>query len=379
MQFQKLKYWKQPRLKALKRPASTGPIGLDFGMERINLVQFEKRVDNKNIVAAASIPYLKERDEILSSKNELRFFINRALKTQPFRGRDVVAALPPNMFQLVHVNYKINRNEDQNSALIKAIKDRFSERLENAVIDYLPIRPKVEDQIDRTALVAISEHRALINFLETLRGARLKVKALEVGSVAIKRLLSSLHEDGDSQQKIMAINFATNKSFVTVLWGGELLLDREVSIGLDCLLDAISESLEIPSDKAQQMLETYGLPEIDTQSSFGNSDHFSEDLSSTFSHILKPNFINLTNEIKKIMIYTAAETQGGAIDAVYLLGSVARWPGADKYLSKLIKLPVVTIDPLFGYFLNDAAIKGRELEPVSGIAVATGLALRGMN
>lgn len=359
-------------------PASVGPIGLDFGVERINLVQFEKRSNKKNVVAVASIPYLKERDEILNSQEELRFFINRALKSQPFRGREVVASLPPGLLQTVHVNYKINRHEDHDSALIKAIKDRFSDRLENAVIDYLPIRPKVDSQVERTALVAISEHRTLISFLESLRLARLKVRALEIGAVAIRRLLCSLQEDGQKQQKVMAINFGTHKSFVTVLWGGELLIDREVSIGRECLLEAITESIEIPPDKAQKMLESCGLSEIDTQSSFINSNQFDEDLSSTFSHILKPNFIKLSNEIKKILIYTAAETRGGAIDVVYLLGSVARWPGTDKYLSKLIKLPVVTIDPLFGYVQDVTDLMIDKLEPLSGIAVATGLALRGV-
>ena len=378
MSLQKLKDWTQPGLNALQMPASAGPIGLDFGMERLNLVQFEKRLDKKNIIAAASIPYLKQRDEILNSKDELKFFINRALKTQAFKGREVVAALPPNMFQLVHVNYQINKGEDQGEALIKAIKERFSDRLENAVIDYLPIRPKVEDQVDRSALVAISEHQKLIGFLETLRCSRLKVKALEVGSVAIQRLLCNMQEDGNHQQKVMAINFAATKSFVTVLWGGELLLDREVSVGLNCLLESISEGLDIPASEAEQMLQNHGLPEVETHSGFSNSGDFSEDLSSTFSHILKPNFIKLSNEVRKILIYTAAETQGGAIDAVYLLGGVARWPGADRYLSKLIKLPVVTIDPLFGYCQEKVYLEAKKLEPISGIAVATGLALRGV-
>ncbi len=378
MSSQKFKLWSPAKLKGLAKPALFGPIGVDFGLERLNLVQFEKRGKTKNIVAAVSVPYISSRDELLGSKDELRFFINRILKTYPFRGREVVAALPPRLFQLVHLNYRKSANEDQETALVRAIQERFGDRLESAVIDYLPIRPKVEDQVDRLAMVALSEHQTVVDFLEVMRASRLKVQALEVGSVAIKRLLTSFQEEGDARQKVMAINFATSKSYATVLWGGELLLDREVSVGLDSLLDSITESLDLAPDSALQMLEKCGLCEDESQSSFSPVGEFESDLSTTFAHILKPNFIKMAQELRKILIYTAAETQGGAIDAVYLLGSVARWPGVDKYLAKLINIPVLTVDPLFGYEHDDRSLDKGRAEPVSGIAVATGLALRGV-
>lgn len=376
MQLAKLKNWPKPARALLKARAGIAPIGMDFGLERLNMVQFERRGDSRNIVAAASVPYMRSRDELLNSPEELRFFINRALKSHPFRGRDVVAALPPSMLQLVHVNYRVGSNEEQSSALVRAVKDRFSDRLENAVIDYLPIRPKVEDQVERTAMVAMSEHSTIVRFLEALRASRLKVRSLEVGSVAIKRLLCNLQEGEYSQRKVMAINFATSKCFATVLWGGELLLDREVAVGVDCLLSAITETLDLSADKAQQMLETHGLPAEDVVPSLTGNTQFTDDLSATFANILKPGFIKLASDIRKVLIYTAAETQGGAIDTVYLLGNVARWPGADQYLSRLINLPVVTIDPLFGYDRKKVDMGKRKLEPISGIAVATGLALR---
>ncbi len=324
------------------------------------------------------MPYMKGRDELLGSGEELRFFINRTLKTQAFRGREVVAALPPNKFQLLHINYQVHKNDDHDAMLVRAVKERFSERLGNAVIDYLPIRPKVDDQVDRTALVAISDHEELVDFLEALRRAKLKVKALEVGSVAIQRLLSSLQKQDNHQSKLMAINFASDRTFVTVIWGGELLLDREIPVGLDSMLGAICSSLGMTEDKVVQMLEHYGLSEYDSQFNLGKDLNPNEDISSSLSQILSPSFQKLTKEIKKILIFTAAETQGGAIEAVYLLGSAARWPNSDKYLSRHIKLPVVTLDPLIGHSPKSGELRKDKLEPISGLSVASGLALRGL-
>ena len=296
-----------------------------------------------------------------------------------FKKNNFVAALPPNLIQLVLVNYHCARNQEQSSALYKTIAEQFSEKIEGAVIDYLPIRPKVEDQLDRSALVAIAKHEDVTQFLETLRLANLKVKALEIGPVAIKRLLTNLENKGDIPHKVMSINFALNNSFLTVLWDGELLLDRQVNIGLNAILDTVSEALDMPREQAHKLMRTHGFPSSDRRQDAGANNFFNEDINSSLMHILKPIFIRFAQEVKKVLIYTAAETQGGAIDIVYVLGSVARWPFVDQYLTNLINLPAKTINPFFGLSSENSSFDTEELESVSGIAVTTGLALHGFN
>ena len=77
-----------------------------------------------------------------------------------------------------------------------------------------------------------------------------------------------------------------------------------------------------------------------------------------------------------MLIYTASETQGTGIDKIYVLGGVSRWQGVDTYLSKLISRPVTKIHPFFGFQVNDSSMQISELDPISGISVATGLSLR---
>ncbi len=168
MQFQQLISGVQTRLHTLGRANNTGPIGIDFGIEQINLVQINRILDEFNITAAASIPYTVDREHLLQDPLLLRQLLKDTLKGQCFNRYHVVAALPPNLMQLVLVNYQCGRNQDHDTALIKAMSEQFNEKFEGTIIDYLPIRPKVEEQLERSALVAIAKHQDVTEFLETL-------------------------------------------------------------------------------------------------------------------------------------------------------------------------------------------------------------------
>jgi type IV pilus assembly protein PilM len=378
VQFQQLINKVQVGFNHLTPTSKVGPIGIDFGIEKVNLVQLYQTGDGYKILAAVSIPYTIEREQLLKDPDSLRELINDTLKDHNFKKRNVVAALPPNMMQLVLVNYQCTHEQDNDTILMQTISEQFAEKTEGAIIDYLPIRPKVREQLERSALVAIANHGDVTQFLETLRLAGLNTKSLEIGPVAIKRLLVNLEDKSDQLHKIMSINFAATYSFVTVLWDGELLLDRGINIGLDSIITAVSEALEISQKQAEQLMSIHGFTRKENTDDVLTNDFLDEDITTSLIHILKPIFIRFAEEIKKVLIYTAAETQGGAIDVVYIMGAIARWPMIDIYLSNLINLPVKKINPFFDDNVENEDIDTYSIEPVCGTAVASGLALHGI-
>jgi Tfp pilus assembly PilM family ATPase len=355
---------------------AAGPVGVYFGIERIDLVQSDYRGTERIIRTAASVPYPTDREQVLHSPVELRKLVLEAFKSRPFRGRKIVTALPPNMVQLINMHYKCRRNQSNADALLKAIRGRFGDKLDDAVVDFLPIRPRVEDQVDRAALVAIAQQDTVVEFLESLRKAGLSVKALEVGPVAIQRLLSNLRDVDDTSDKIMAFNIAEVKSFVTVVWDGDLLLDREIGIGLESIVAEVRDALDISVDQVHQLLQTHGLQHREFQQAEQKIDSLDQGIGGTLVQILKPTFLRFADEIKKVLVYTASETQGGGIDNVYVLGGVSRWPGVDEYLTRLIGRPVKKLHPFFGFPVKDSSVRVSELDSISGMAVATGLSLR---
>jgi len=103
-----------------------------------------------------------------------------------------------------------------------------------------------------------------------------------------------------------------------------------------------------------------------------------DDIRETLLQIIRPRFMPLLEEIKRTLMYAAAETRGEAAKRIYLVGSIARWNAVDQLLGEMLDIDVLTIpDPLAPFCMtSDSAGRMTGAEPE--IAVATGLALRNM-
>ena len=367
--------WFQPRSASNR----VGPIGVDIALEAIHLVQLES-ADNGRITlrAKVSLPIDSSRNELLQNPLQFRSLIKKALASGRFRGTNAVLALPSFLFRTMSINYRHAGSEKtEAAAILKVMKDRLEGDLGDYVLDYLPVtgRSKADEKL---ALVAVSERGKVVEFLELARKAGLNVSALEIGPLAISRLTRAITEDSDTAT-ILVVNSGRRASYLTLISGDDLLFDQEVPIGEHGLVQHICEVLDISERTARQLLSDTGVdpghhndPVADAIDESG--------LYNTLSEILKPQFMKLVDEIKRAFLYAAAETRGRGVTQVYLLGSIAYWPGAEQLLSTLSGSNVETIaDPLamFPSDEQDGAVSARQAAPET--AVATGLALRGMH
>ena len=318
---------------------------------------------------------------MLQKPEDLSKLISPILKEQSFRERNVVATVPNPLQRLLFVNFSCKSHEDEAQAILSALRTRVSGNLGEYVLDYLPINPFGNDaQQNRMALVAMAKQQDIEDYLDLLTSCGLNPLALEVGPVAINRLISTISEEQDSQ-KILAINFGSYKSYLTVLWNREVLVDRAVDFGMEDVLKAIGRAFDVQKQTALEVLHRYGLAqpfqlnESEYSLSGDETQREDDDIKQALINIMKPCFRGLVNEIRDVLIYIASETRGGAVEQIYLLGSLARISDVDQLLDQMISIPVKTINPFYGLSHGDET--GNDIGPLAGIAVATGLALRG--
>ena len=104
------------------------------------------------------------------------------------------------------------------------------------------------------------------------------------------------------------------------------------------------------------------------------------EVSATLLEIVKPSFLDLVNEINRVLVFTAAETHGVPVSRVYLLGCLAHWPGAQQLLTTLLDLEApagrVEFNQVFSDENDDTRVGWEQL--FSDISIAMGLALRGV-
>jgi type IV pilus assembly protein PilM len=357
-------------------------IGFDLGLEKLNMVQVSFCSGQPVVHAAASDYHDTNLDELLKNPNSFKKLVKNSLKSRNFTGRKVVSSVPSYFLRLLFVNYQLDKNESDAESLLSALKRRISSDLSDYVIDYLPIKPDATERNDRMALVSMAKKDIVEQYLDLLMDCGLEVVALEIGPVAIRRLINAMAMNGQPQ-KILTVNFGTNRSYLTVIWNNELLFDRKIDFGMDTILAVVARAFDAPIKTALEVLHKYGLDELkrpvyseDSELAEIDDDNDSS-IKNTIYDILNPSFVSLAAEIRDIMVYVASETRGGAVDQIYLMGSLARLSGIDNVMDKLISIPVKTINPFYGIKVDDVSNTLYDLGPVAGVAVATGLALRG--
>lgn len=359
------------RRAASGQPGQRGPIGLDIGLETLNLVQLRRDAAGAlALQAAARAPHAMERDTLLAQPKAFKIGLKQALAGQPFIGRQVVSALPAQVVRLLPVPYEAGGGRGDDAAIVQALRERLDEDLSRYVIDYMPVRADAPAG-DRLALVAVARREAVIDHLELLRGAGLEVLALEIGPSAIKRLISAL-AGTETEQNHLVINFGAATSYLTVVSGRRLLQDQRVDFGENELLEAIGHALDLPPGEARAWVARYGLEATHP----AGGDREAREAARTLAQIVKPRLLRLVDEINRVLIYTASETRGASVGQLHLLGSLARWPGMETLLNAMVEIPVAVLDNPLGLF--GGADKGPEPDRGQALAIATGLALRGV-
>ena len=370
------------RSAALLKPnasrACVGPIGVDVALEAIHFVQLESSKSGRPAVRArTSIDIDGSRRDLLEQPLLCRSLIKRALSADRFVGKQAVLAMPSGMFRTVSINYKHSGSgKKEAEAILHVMKDRLDGDLSSYVLDYMPVRGRSKTD-EKLALVAVAEREAVVSYLELARRAGLDVTALEIGPLAISRLAGAISDDNDAAN-VLVINSGRRNSYLTLISGDDLLFDQEVAVGESTLIQHICETLDMSEETARHLVSRTGVHP------HGRGDVVSEAIDesgvfNTLSEILKPEFLKLVEEVKRAFLYAASETRGRGVQRVYLLGSIARWPGSDHLLNSLTGSHVAKIpDPLSIFPSIDEQASDTSGQAAPEIAVATGLALRGM-
>ena len=372
-----VRQWLDRRQQEPKSPAY-GPIGVYFAQDKLQLVQLETLAEGGlGVRCHESLAYPGTRTELMASPAAIRKLVRRAMRAGKFSGRNVVSAMPPEQVRVMSLSYPANSSGEEAGSILKLMADRVDGDLSDYVIDYVPIRMSSRDG-DRLALVAVSRLEDVNNYLESLRLAGLDVNFLEIGPLAIKRLISSGHA-ADQRDHVIVINIGEITSHITTISGQRLLADQELQFGEASILTAIANTLDLTTSMAKELVLKNGLDST-RQNSEVADDNLDNEVVRTLVEIAKPELLKLVREINRAFLFADSESHGDAQKRIFIVGGAGRWPGMSTLLSSLAKMPVESLGREHMPFANDSAsIAALSDQQAAEISVAVGLALRGMS
>lgn len=365
------------KLSAPAKAGSTpGLIGLDIGSNNMHLCQI-RALDNGlySVVAKASIEFSGSRDDLLRAPRQLKKLLIPVMKRRGFRGKKVVAAMPWDEVKIIMLTYKSNVN-DVDAEVVRMLANRIEGSIEDYVVDYIPVRSNPAEE-EHMVVATISRKDKVNALLNALIGCGLEVDSLDIAPTALRRVVAALYS-GKAAENVLMVHCYRDESYLTVISGRRLLFNQLVNFGETRLLEAIVKSLEITPEAARALVMKYGFSRDSTDRAFKSEAE--TDIPATLREIVKPQFLDLINEIKRVLVFTAAETHGVPVSQVCLLGSVAQWPGAQELLLTLLDFSApderTEFTQVFEDEYDDTQIPWAGL--FSEISIAMGLALRGM-
>ena len=348
-------------------------IGLDLGPERLILVQMEQVAGRPSIRAIASLPYPCPRDELLQNPQQLKRLLKEAYAMQPFRGKRVVSCLPPNQIKILTIPYRHTEGQPAAPAIVAELRERLEGNLDGMVVDFMTLRQEETASGKRDALVALAPRDRVVAYLDLLTGAGLEVEALDIGPAALARLICHAGSvqalDFPRAPNVLLINFGSVSSFLTVIWGRRVMLDRAVEFSESRMLSRLKLLLEMPEALAMHLLY-----EESASAATGNGSP--DEARQIVIEVLRPEITLLLQEINKTLVYMASKTRGQSVAMIYLAGNVARYRSLLQILREQLNIPVEILNPVAVFASETGRVQHASLGTMAGIALTTGMALR---
>lgn len=366
------------RRRPSSKPAVYGPIGVHFTQDHLHLVQLKFLSDGGiGVQASESLAYPGTRADLIASPPAVKKLVRRAMSLGKFRGRNVVSAMPPEHVRVMSVSYPANTAGSEAASIAKLMADRVDGDLSDYVIDYVPIRMGSRDG-DRLALVAVSNLEHVNNYLNSLASAGLHVDFLEIGPLAIKRLIeygpASIQHDN-----IIVVNVGETTSHLTTISGQRLLADQELRFGEGLILDAIANTLDLRPDVAKDLVVSNGF-QLSRKRAEGADSGFDPSVAATLVEIVKPEFLKLVREIERAFLFANSESHGDGEKKIFVVGGMALWTGVPALLGSLAKIPVEIMGCEHMPFAGDpTSVESLSDQEAAEMSTAVGLALRGMS
>lgn len=347
-----------------------GNLGLDVGTSSIKMVELEKRGGRFELVNYGLFE-LKGSSSFnqqsgLNQKaakfpdQEISAGIQELVKRAKFGSDTVTASIPSFSTFATVIEMPYISNEDLTRALPFEAKKYIPIPLDEVVIDWsiVGVTNSQDEMSGKPSNVEIFLAAVPKNEMERYRniikGAGLKLNAIELENSALIRALL-----GNDLSPTAIVNIGGRSTSIIVVNKGYERVSHNYEVGGFEITKAISQSLNVGFDKAEELKKNFGLTK-------GNENIVSESVVS---------LINMMVFETQKTISNYEDSKNEKIANVVLVGGLANMPGMVDYFKEKLGRQVILGNPM------SRLIHPKELHPITqelnGVfSVAIGLAMR---
>jgi len=363
----KLPFNPSPWLSFLDPPAPP-LLGIDVSAASVKVVELSRKRNGQIVYEGYAIePLPREavghRDSSENSDRvnaEVSAAIGRAVKKLKSATRQVAVGMPANMVILKRIVVSDQMDEsDIADEAAREMQKSMTFSLDEVLIDWDIMGPANNALGDVEALICATRRDRVLEREALVEMAGLRPRIIDVDSYASMRAFERMIRQVELEGKVCGvIDAGSRTTHVAFLQNGDLLFEREITLGSDSLVEELMRQKKAGNkDEAERVIA---------------GGHNFEGYESRF---LRPFIGNLASEIDRVLQYFLTQASAERVDHLFLAGGAALLQGLDSSVSELCGVPCERADLFTG--IEVPARFARALKHDSlRLAVALGLAMR---
>lgn len=342
--------------------------GLDLSGTSVKVVELKHGPSKPQLVAygGLTLPAGSMQSDSSVDRQNVANAIKQVVKKARLQSTQVIAALPgASVFTSIITMPNMPKSELAESIKWQA-KQYVPSPLDEVILDWHVIgevsakkgKDAAEAAQKEIEVLLIAAPISLVNkYVSIIHEAGLKPLALEIEPLALARAIIGVQED-----PVIVLDIGQASSEISIVDNGVVRLNRNTTAGGGALTRAISQSLGIDANRAEQFKRDFGLNE--------------EKLEGQIPKAVKPVLDTLNTEVRRSLeFYRDQPHSSGEISEMVVVGGTARMPEFLSLLSSTFGMEVKIGDP-WANVNYSASLKDQLAEIAPSFSVTVGLAMR---
>lgn len=349
------------------------PIGIDFGVGSLKVLQLEESFPPRLVAAARH----NTPDELVTNHEKRLEFqaaaLGKLVREGGFRGKRAMCAIPAWATFCRPVHVQRADGVEMKSLLEGALTAQLG--MDPAGLVYRSIEV---GQPGRGEMLVMGVARELVNrLMRAINGAKLEPVGMHHEFASIVKSFDYMHRRaGDAEQTTLYLDIGCISTNLMIAHGTQLAFARRIEIGGRHLDETVAKQLGVSIGEAARLrMSIQGAvfdparrvhaqrplpvgvgagdgPEPERREG-GSPVGFSGELSGGAQVEVAPNRTDLsepleilTDEVKLSLRHHAAQSGGRRVNRVVFLGGEARHKGVCQHIARALRLPAQAADPM---------------------------------
>lgn len=332
-------------------------VGIDIGSKTIKIVELTKegnsfKLNGSGVVGYKGITPDKFKEE--KDLTDLAQIIKKLHKEAGINSKDISISLPESKVFTRIIKFPLLTDQEISSAIKWEAEQYIPIPISEAIVQHQIISRNEKGTAPGVKVLLVAVSRNLVEvYVRLLQAAGLNVVKADTELLALTRVFAPL------DKVTLIVDFGATSTDLAICDKGILSFSRSIPTGGEAFTRAVSQTLSITPQQAEEYKKAYGL---------------SSQLEGKIKGALDPVIKLVSDEIKKAIYYYQNEENGEAPSALILSGGSSGMPEAVTFLSQVLGMEIVIGNPFAKVSLSPQASK--VLAPYGPLySIAVGLAM----